>query len=382
MEYAYTPQCSKYVQEQFTSAQWFPEPSFDCYSNIYNSGWENHSNFTWTQEPLNQCYASSSRLAFSNSFDLCASYPTSLQQPYQHQAPPPPQKYSIDFQEKMLQAFEEFRACKQERTQLLHSQSQSLSKIEAYADQIEIAISGWEEKIVLNNEQVVMDIEHEEAIEKVVDMEHVVDEEYGEDKWEMEKPIPTFEDSRVERVLLSNESVDPSPPSLSFTLETMSSDQILNVQLEVLPREFVKNNESNESDSDENYDTEAMALFTKNFKRFFKKKNNDSDNNDKKGKGKFETSSNKDRKGVKGPPSGPKCYECHGYGHLAQDCANKKAKQKIFSVTTWDDDTNSEKSNSDRDEENNEKNFLAFTANHHESDMTQQKLGNGGTHDI
>ncbi|KAG5524544.1 hypothetical protein RHGRI_031265 [Rhododendron griersonianum] len=143
---------------------------------------------------------------------------------------------------------------------------------------------------------------------------------------------------------------------------------------------FIKN-DSNESDSDENYDTEAMALFTKNFKRFFMKKNNDSDNNDKKGKGKFETSSNKDRKGVKGPPSGPKCYECHGYGHLAQDYANKKAKQKIFSVTTWDDDTDSEKSNSDRDEENNEKTFLAFTANHHKSDMTQQKLGNGGTHD-
>ncbi|KAF7148812.1 hypothetical protein RHSIM_Rhsim03G0246900 [Rhododendron simsii] len=39
------------------------------------------------------------------------------------------------------------------------------------------------------------------------------------------------------------------------------------------------------------------------------------------------------------------------------------------------------KSNSDRDEENNEKNFLAFAANHHESDMTEQKSGNGGTHD-
>jgi hypothetical protein len=121
-----------------------------------------------------------------------------------------------------------------------------------------------------------------------------------------------------------------------------------------------KSNESNESDSDESYDTEAMALFTKNFKRFFKKKNNDSDNNGKKGKGKFESFRNKDRKGVKGPPSGPKCYECHGYGHLAQDCANKKAKQKILSVTTWDDDTDSEKSNSDRDEENNEKKLLGL----------------------
>ncbi|KAG5544100.1 hypothetical protein RHGRI_016746 [Rhododendron griersonianum] len=147
MEYAYTPQYSEYVQELFTSAQWFPKPSYDYYSNTCNSGWESRPNFTWTQEALNQYYAPSPRPNFHNSFDPCASYPTSLQQPYQHQAPPPTQKYSFDFQENMLQAFEEFRACKQERTQLLHSQTQSLSKIEAYADQIEIAISGWEENL-------------------------------------------------------------------------------------------------------------------------------------------------------------------------------------------------------------------------------------------
>lgn len=38
-----------------------------------------------------------------------------------------------------------------------------------------------------------------------------------------------------------------------------------------------KLNESNESDSDDNYDMEAMDLFTKNFKRFFKEKNHENE---------------------------------------------------------------------------------------------------------
>lgn len=122
-----------------------------------------------------------------------------------------------------------------------------------------------------------------------------------------------------------------------------------------------KHKESNESDSDDNYDMEALAIFTNNFKRFFKKKTNENENNVKKGRGKFESSNNKERKGVRGPPSGPKCYECHGYGHLAQNCANKKANTKVYNVKTWDDDTDSEKSGSEPDDENDGKNYLAFT---------------------
>ncbi|KAG5530062.1 hypothetical protein RHGRI_030430 [Rhododendron griersonianum] len=165
-------------------------------------------------------------------------YPTSLQHPYQHQAPPPPQKYSIDFQEKMLQAFEEFRACKQERTQLLHSQTQSLSKIEAYADQIEIVINGWEENTLSNNEEIV-DTGYKEDTWEEEDIEQVVDTEYGEDAWDVGESITIFEDSRIEEVVLSKESIDCSPPALSSTFETMSSDQMLNLQLQVLPQETI-----------------------------------------------------------------------------------------------------------------------------------------------
>ena len=124
-----------------------------------------------------------------------------------------------------------------------------------------------------------------------------------------------------------------------------------------------KQNEPNDSDGDDNYDMEALDLFMKNFKHFFKKKNYKNENNSKKSKGKIEFSNSRERKGVKGPPSGPKCYECHGYGHLAQDCANKKMKQKVYNVKTWDDDSVSEKSESDRDEDSG-KNYLAFAAKH------------------
>ncbi|KAG5527975.1 hypothetical protein RHGRI_028789 [Rhododendron griersonianum] len=62
-------------------------------------------------------------------------------------------------------------------------------------------------------------------------------------------------------------------------------------------------------------------------------------------------------KGMKGPPSGPKCYECHGYGHLAHECANKLKKSTYFKANlSWDDDTNSDTSVQELEEGN----FMAF----------------------
>ncbi|KAG5533447.1 hypothetical protein RHGRI_027572 [Rhododendron griersonianum] len=175
MEYAYTPQCSEYAREQFNSS-WFPEPSYNCYSNSYNSGWKYHSNFTWPQQVPDPYCAPYPRPHFSNIFDLWAYYPASQQEPYQHLTPTPSQNYSIDFQEKVLQALDKLEASTQVCTELLHSQAQSFSKIEAYTDQIDIAISRWDEEISSNIEQ-------------------VVDTEYGEDAWEEEQIEPLVADS-------------------------------------------------------------------------------------------------------------------------------------------------------------------------------------------
>ncbi|KAG5523361.1 hypothetical protein RHGRI_035247 [Rhododendron griersonianum] len=162
MEYAYAPQYSEYVQEQYNSAQWFLEPNYDCYSNSYNSGWENHSNFTRTHQAPDPYYAPYPRPHFSNTSDPWAYYPVSQQQLYQHLAVTPSPNYSIDFQEKMLQAL----------------------------DEIDIAISRCEGKI-------------SSIIEQVVDME------YREDAWDVEKSITNSEDSKVEELLLSKVSHTP-----------------------------------------------------------------------------------------------------------------------------------------------------------------------------
>ncbi|KAG5562636.1 hypothetical protein RHGRI_005382 [Rhododendron griersonianum] len=116
-----------------------------------------------------------------------------------------------------------------------------------------------------------------------------------------------------------------------------------------------------------------MAIFTEQFKKFFEKKPTDNNFTKKNSnnKGKVESSNGKDKKGIKGPPSGPKCYECHGYGHVAHECINKLKKKTNFKANiTWDDDSESEKSGEEREYNSN---FIAFGASlhshgsHHES---------------
>ncbi|KAG5514821.1 hypothetical protein RHGRI_036015 [Rhododendron griersonianum] len=76
--------------------------------------------------------------------------------------------------------------------------------------------------------------------------------------------------------------------------------------------------------------------------------------------GKSESSSAKEKKGIKGPPLGPKCYECQGYGHLAHECVNKLKKKTNFKANiTWDDDSESDNS---EEEQVDHTNFMAFGA--------------------
>ncbi|KAG5528871.1 hypothetical protein RHGRI_029509 [Rhododendron griersonianum] len=87
-------------------------------------------------------------------------------------------------------------------------------------------------------------------------------------------------------------------------------------------------------------------------------------------KGKVESSNGKDKKGIKGPPSGPKCYECHGYGHVAHECINKLKKKTNFKANiTWDDDSESEKSGEEREYNSN---FIAFGASLHSHDSDHE----------
>ncbi|KAG5556355.1 hypothetical protein RHGRI_006827 [Rhododendron griersonianum] len=76
--------------------------------------------------------------------------------------------------------------------------------------------------------------------------------------------------------------------------------------------------------------------------------------------GKNESSSAKEKKGIKSTPAGPKCYECQGYGHVAHECINKLKKKTNFKANiTWDDDSESDNS---EEEQVDHTNFMAFGA--------------------
>ncbi|KAG5529052.1 hypothetical protein RHGRI_029649 [Rhododendron griersonianum] len=125
-----------------------------------------------------------------------------------------------------------------------------------------------------------------------------------------------------------------------------------------------------------------MTIFTEQFKKFFKKKptNNNFTNKHSNNKGKVDSSNGKDKNGIKGPPSRPKCYECHGYGHVAHECINKLKKKTNFKANiTWDDDSESKKSGEEREYNSN---FIAFGASlhshasdHETSDDTEDEEG-------
>ncbi|KAG5523890.1 hypothetical protein RHGRI_030775 [Rhododendron griersonianum] len=79
--------------------------------------------------------------------------------------------------------------------------------------------------------------------------------------------------------------------------------------------------------------------------------------------GKGEASSEKGKRGIKGPPPGFRCFECQGYGHLARECINKLKKKRNYQANiTWDDDNDSEISEEGGEEHTN---FFAFGASLH-----------------
>ena len=85
-----------------------------------------------------------------------------------------------------------------------------------------------------------------------------------------------------------------------------------------------------EEESDEEESDKEMALVAKRFVRYMRKKGLFNKNN------KNESQSQEKGKKIKKIESGEenkknkiKCFECHRYGHFAQDCANKKMKNKI-----------------------------------------------------
>ncbi|KAG5524122.1 hypothetical protein RHGRI_030945 [Rhododendron griersonianum] len=125
-----------------------------------------------------------------------------------------------------------------------------------------------------------------------------------------------------------------------------------------------------------------MDLFFQSFKKFFKKKaikNNSKIRKDNE-IDKKDFSSGKGINGGKGSLLGPKCQECHGYGHLAHECINALKRKTNFKANiTWDDSH----SDSSEVEQEDKANFTSFVASLHSQtdDKSIYKFDQGSSDD-
>ncbi|XP_031270520.1 uncharacterized protein LOC116128893 [Pistacia vera] len=144
-------------EEQVQVAQGFQRWN-DQYLNTYNPRWRNHPNFSWkSQPPQNALNNMPYRNNLSNQQDNYREQP-SIQPPIQPRIPPPieqpiPVPSSLEsMMAQMLQTMQEQKADintrfqdLEQNTQLLHSHSQSISKLETQIGQIAEAINRREQ---------------------------------------------------------------------------------------------------------------------------------------------------------------------------------------------------------------------------------------------
>ncbi|GMP64709.1 hypothetical protein CsSME_00025850 [Camellia sinensis var. sinensis] len=118
-------------------------------------------------------------------------------------------------------------------------------------------------------------------------------------------------------------------------------------------------------DEDCEINSKITDAFVKQFKKSFLKKNHNllESTHISKDKDKFKINSiTQKRKGkMQGNSERVQCYECQGFGHFAQKCPTHLRKKKVFTIT-WDDESESDKDESDnkaQGEEGHEQ-FLTF----------------------
>ena len=119
-------QIPEFVQEQVNAAQWFSKLRNYLFSNTYNPGWRNHHNFAWKSPGQGTSSYQPQRQNFSINYIAYHS-----QQSYKHPNPYPPQR-NPSFEETVLKKLKKLKAS----TQLVHSHSQSIAKVETQIGQI------------------------------------------------------------------------------------------------------------------------------------------------------------------------------------------------------------------------------------------------------
>ena len=211
-------QFPEFVQEQVNAAQGFSRPGNDPFSNTYNPGWRNHPNFSWKQAPWNS-FAQSQRPNLPNTLNPSGYQPIRPQQPFPHSNLLPPRNPS--FEERVLQGLQGLEA----NTQMLHSHTQSIAKLEAQIGQLANALSRREEGKLpsqpVNNpkgqysiENSQADAAYQEQAKAIVTLRdgRVIDTRPGVDEEKNGQSVSKSKDSRIEKI---NESKKDPPPSLS-----------------------------------------------------------------------------------------------------------------------------------------------------------------------
>ncbi|CAL5417456.1 unnamed protein product [Camellia sinensis] len=104
--------------------------------------------------------------------------------------------------------------------------------------------------------------------------------------------------------------------------------------------------EDDVTSSDDELSEEDLAKLFKEFKKFLKLKKGKNSTSSRKGENSRSNQIKSYKKSESGKGKKPQviqCYECHSFGHIAKDCANKKrTKAKGKKVATWDDTESSE----------------------------------------
>ncbi|XP_024195860.1 uncharacterized protein LOC112199025 [Rosa chinensis] len=114
-------------------------------------------------------------------------------------------------------------------------------------------------------------------------------------------------------------------------LETYSLDELLgNLQTFEMKIKLVKKKKENDLE----FTSKDFALLSKHYKKFLRAGNSFQEVKNSLGSSSRKNSFSRN----------PKCFECHGFGHLAIDCGNRKYKARTSKAmkSTWSDSENDE----------------------------------------
>ena len=139
------PQYPDLVQEYVNNFQTFGRQPRYPSSNTYNPGFRNHPNLSWRNPDTYLAPVGPHNQNFQTNFRAPNQQVTESQNPQYQNSTPPASQRNISFEDKVLGALSTISTGIQNDRQLLHSHSQSISKLESQIGQIAMTINRRDE---------------------------------------------------------------------------------------------------------------------------------------------------------------------------------------------------------------------------------------------